>query len=75
MSLLFFEQQNEQNEEFKCVAANKLFNEIVNYAVIRLIKWHFNVSKCSYGPTALENRKKSASLLVKILSKKPVITY
>ena len=75
MSLLFFEQQNEQNEEFKCVAANKLFKEIVNYAVISLIWWHFNMPKCSYGPNALENRKKSASLLVKILSKKPVTTY
>ena len=43
---------------FKCVAAKEIFNKIVNYAVIRLINWHFNVSKCSYGLNALENRKK-----------------
>ena len=57
------------------MAANEFFNEIANYAVITLIRGHFDMPKCSYGPNALENRKKSASLLVKILSKKPVITY
>ena len=39
---VFFEQQNETFcswlKEFKCVAANKFSNKIVNCAVIRLIK-------------------------------------
>ena len=50
---------------FKCVAAKEFFNKIVNYAVIRLISWHFNVSKCSYGLTALENRKKIGLVISK----------
>ena len=76
---LFFEQQNE-HISIPCLMAQEIQicggkHKIVNCDVIALIRWHFKVSKCSCGPIALENRKKSASLLVKILSKKPLISY